>query len=106
MWDVGHNANFNSHTTDSDQGEPHTHTLSHTHTLTHTHSQSHKEEEVFQVVCETQGDPLIGCVIMIRLKIQKREKRQTHSAAMSGRVKLKERFNLVVYRCHPALING
>ena len=68
----------------------HTHTHTHTHTLQVAHTQtsqtpaqSHKEEEVFQAVCKTQGDPLIGCVIMIRLKLRgekKREKRQTHSA--------------------------
>lgn len=48
--------------------------------LMHTHTVSHKDEEVFQVICKTQGDPLIDCVIMIGLKIQKKEKRQTHSA--------------------------
>ena len=38
---------------------------------------------------------------MICLKIQKKEKGKLIRRAMSGRVKLKERFNLVLYRCHP-----
>lgn len=55
----------------------HTHARQVAHTQTsQTPTQSHKEEEVFQAVCKTQGDPLIGCVIMIRLKLRGGEKKK------------------------------
>lgn len=71
---------------------------------THTHRYSHKEKEVVQAVSKTQGDPLIGCIIMI--KYRNKEKGKLIQQAVSGRVKLKERFNLVLYGYHPTLINA
>lgn len=63
------------------------------HTHTHTFYQSHKEKEVFQ------GDPLIGHVIMICLKILKErgKKRQTHWADREWQGCAERE----VYRCHP-----
>lgn len=76
----------------------HTNPKSHTHSYTHTHTfyQSHKEKEVFQ------GDPLIGRVIMIRLKIPKEKKVKLIERAVSGRVTLKERCLGVT----PTLLNS